>query len=325
MQPPFRSYDGDDPFIFVSYSHQDDEQVFAELSRIRDQGFNVWFDEGISPGESWRGELANAISNCDLFLIFITPNSAASPNCQREVNFAQTRDRAVLAVHLTETTLSDELEFNLSDRQAILKHQLDDSSYLDKLWSALGSAIEPVSPPPPSTETSLPARTPKPASPLIGIGLIAIAIALVAVALIVVLGRPDPPRDRPGRLQAQQPAATQTASFDSRSIAVLPFDNLSPSEENAYFAAGIHEDVLSSLSKVSALKVISRKSVQRYASTELTLREIGDELEVANILQGSVRRAGNQVRISVQLSHAENDTTLWSETYDRTLDDIFAI
>ena len=77
------AYRGDDPYVFVSYAHADNELVYPELTHLNDLGYNIWYNEGISPGSSWRDELAESIDQCSLFVIFITPQSAASENCVR--------------------------------------------------------------------------------------------------------------------------------------------------------------------------------------------------------------------------------------------------
>ncbi len=110
-----------------------------------------------------------------------------------------------------------------------------------------------------------------------------------------------------------------------KSIAVLPFENLSDEKENAYFADGIQDDVLTNLSKIGDLKVISRTSVMPYRGKASNVREIGKALGVATILEGSVRRIGNRVRVNVQLINADTDEHLWAEDYDRDLTDVFAI
>jgi TolB-like protein/Flp pilus assembly protein TadD len=111
-----------------------------------------------------------------------------------------------------------------------------------------------------------------------------------------------------------------------KSIAVLPFQNLSDEKENAYFADGVQDDVLTNLSKIGDLKVISRMSVMSYRGDgSRNAREIGKALGVGTLLEGSVRRVGNRVRVSVQLIDAENDQHLWAEDYDRDLTDVFAI
>jgi TolB-like protein/Tfp pilus assembly protein PilF len=110
-----------------------------------------------------------------------------------------------------------------------------------------------------------------------------------------------------------------------KSIAVLPFENLSDEKENAYFADGIQDDVLTNLSKIGDLKVISRTSVMPYRGKASNVREIGKALGVATILEGSVRRIGNRVRVNVQLINTDNDQHIWAEDYDRDLTDVFAI
>jgi TolB-like protein/Flp pilus assembly protein TadD len=110
-----------------------------------------------------------------------------------------------------------------------------------------------------------------------------------------------------------------------KSIAVLPFQNLSDEKENAYFADGIQDDVLTNLSKIGDLKVISRTSVMSYRGKASNVREIGKALGVSTVLEGSVRRIGNRVRVNVQLIDASNDEHLWAEDYDRDLTDVFAI
>jgi TolB-like protein/Tfp pilus assembly protein PilF len=110
-----------------------------------------------------------------------------------------------------------------------------------------------------------------------------------------------------------------------KSIAVLPFENLSDEKENAYFADGIQDDVLTNLSKISDLRVISRTSVMQYRGRPTNLRDIGKALGVSNILEGSVRRSGDRVRVNVQLIDANTDEHVWANDYDRDVTDVFAI
>ncbi len=115
------------------------------------------------------------------------------------------------------------------------------------------------------------------------------------------------------------------ANAPAKSIAVLPFENLSSDKDNAYFADGIQDEILTRLAKIAALKVISRTSTQKYKSAPDNLRDIGKQLGVANLLEGSVQRAADSVHINVQLIRAATDEHLWAETYNRKLDDIFAV
>jgi TolB-like protein/class 3 adenylate cyclase/Tfp pilus assembly protein PilF len=122
-----------------------------------------------------------------------------------------------------------------------------------------------------------------------------------------------------------RPLATVKLPLPEKSIAVLPFENRSEDKANAYFADGIQDEILTRLSKIADLKVISRTSTQHYKSAPENLPEIAKQLGVANILQGSVQKAGNQVRVNVHLVNAQTGSQLWAETYDRKLSDIFAV
>jgi eukaryotic-like serine/threonine-protein kinase len=112
---------------------------------------------------------------------------------------------------------------------------------------------------------------------------------------------------------------------NEKSIAVLPFENLSEEKTNAYFAEGIQDEILTRLSKIADLKVISRTSTQRYKKTSRKLSEIASQLGVANLLEGSVQKTNDQVRVNVQLIRAANDSHLWADTFDRKLTDIFSV
>jgi TolB-like protein/Tfp pilus assembly protein PilF len=153
---------------------------------------------------------------------------------------------------------------------------------------------------------------PRPRSWLIAAAIATTVLVFVAAAAIVWQRR-----DAPGPSPA--------AGAHAKSIAVLPFQNLSPDPENAYFADGITEDILTQLAKVGELKVIARTSVMQYKDSRKPIREIARELGVGTLLEGSVRRAGTRVRIVGQLIDARTEQHLWAETYDRDLADIFAI
>ena len=126
---------------------------------------------------------------------------------------------------------------------------------------------------------------------------------------------------RPGRPEA----GPAEAGFARTAIAVLPFQNLSGTPEHAYFAGGLHDELLTQLSKVAALRVISRTSVMRYAGGTTPLSEIARELKVGSVVEGSIQVAGGRLRVNVQLIDAATDAHLWADRYDRTLDDAFAI
>ena len=141
VQKPFRAYKGDDPYIFVSYAHKDASIVYPEITRLKNEGFNIWYDEGIEPGSVWRQELAEALAGCSVLLFFITPESVVSPHCVKELNFGLGRNRELLCVHLKPTELPAAVEFSISDKQAIIKSQYSESQYRDKLAGSLRKSL----------------------------------------------------------------------------------------------------------------------------------------------------------------------------------------
>ena len=124
---------------------------------------------------------------------------------------------------------------------------------------------------------------------------------------------------------AKPPATPPTPDVPEKSIAVLPFENLSDDPQNVYVADGIQDDILANLAKIADLKVISRTSVRQYRSGTRNVREIGRELGVAHILEGSVRRIGNRVRVNAQLINAATDGHVWADIFDREMTDLFAL
>ena len=152
--------------------------------------------------------------------------------------------------------------------------------------------------------------------------IVGLTVGLAAIAAAMLMFQLLRPKAAP---TSTSKAESTVANIPAKSIAVLPFENLSHDPDNAYFVDGIQDEILTRLSKISALKVISRTSTMRYASHPPNLREIAQQLGVANILEGSVQRAEGAVRVNVQLIEAETDSHLWAETYDREVKNIFSV
>ena len=133
---PYPAYRGKEPYIFISYAHLDCEKVFAEIKTFNEHGYNVWYDEGISPGNEWTDEIAFALEKCSLFVVLMTPNAAKSKNVLKEINFAIQDDKAIIAIHLEETKLSGGLKLQISTIQAILKYTMTQEEYVYKYTTA---------------------------------------------------------------------------------------------------------------------------------------------------------------------------------------------
>jgi TolB-like protein/class 3 adenylate cyclase len=195
----------------------------------------------------------------------------------------------------------------------LYKDNLGNPHLPDKLkrrrWKQASGAVHPITAP----------RWPK---IVLIVALLVSAIALVISSLIF-FHRASSPTTTLGLPEAAADAVTRIAE---KSIAVLPFENLSDEKENAYFTDGVQDEILTGLARVADLKVISRTSTMQYKSgAKLNLREISKALGVAHVLEGSVQRAGDRVRVNAQLIDARTDSQLWAERYDRDVADVFAI
>jgi TolB-like protein/class 3 adenylate cyclase/Flp pilus assembly protein TadD len=180
-----------------------------------------------------------------------------------------------------------------------------------KRWKQAAVPVRPISAP----------RWPK---SVLLVAMLGSAIAL-AVSFLTLFHRSSP-TTKSVSPKAPAIATTAASAFPEKSIAVLPFENLSAEKENAYFADGVQDEVLTLLAKIADLKIISRVSVMQYKSgVARNLREIGQQLGVANVVEGSVQRSGNRVRVNARLVDARTDRQLWAQTYDRDLADVFAI
>jgi TolB-like protein/class 3 adenylate cyclase/Flp pilus assembly protein TadD len=180
-----------------------------------------------------------------------------------------------------------------------------------KRWKQAAVPVRPISAP----------RWPK---SVLLVAMLGSAIAL-AVSFLTLFHRSSPTTTSVSP-KAPATATTAASAFLEKSIAVLPFENLSAEKENAYFADGVQDEVLTLLAKIADLKIISRVSVMQYKSgVARNLREIGQQLGVANVVEGSVQRSDNRVRVNARLVDARTDRQLWAQTYDRDLADVFAI
>ena len=144
-EKPFIAYEGDQPYFFVSYAHEDADLVYPEMAWIDEGGFNLWYDDGIHVGSVWRKALADALSGAAAMVFFATARSTESNNCLRELNFILDEDKPVFVVQLDDSPLPALLRLSLSDRQALVKSDHSPETYRSRLVSALSSVAAPVS------------------------------------------------------------------------------------------------------------------------------------------------------------------------------------
>ena len=139
--PPFEAYQGDDPYVFISYSHKDAAVVYEEITRLHEAGINVWYDEGIEASNEWPEEIARAVVDCTVFLVFVSPRATDSVNCRNEINLALNENKPFLAIHLEETELPLGLRLRMGDLQAILRYKLPVDHYQKKTQDSLDQLL----------------------------------------------------------------------------------------------------------------------------------------------------------------------------------------
>jgi formylglycine-generating enzyme required for sulfatase activity/outer membrane protein assembly factor BamB len=139
--PPFEAYQGDEPYVFISYAHKDAAVVYEEITRLHEAGSNLWYDEGIEASNEWPEEIANAVIHCSVFLVFVSPRSTASVNCRNEINLALNENKPFLAIYLEETGLPPGLRLRMGDLQAILRYKLPVDRYQKKAQDALDQLL----------------------------------------------------------------------------------------------------------------------------------------------------------------------------------------
>ena len=213
---PFAAYKGSEKYIFISYAHRDSAVVYPILLKFSQQEYNVWYDEGIEPGIEWPEEIANALNKSSLFVVFITPNSVNSENVRNEINFALSKKLPFIAIHLSPATLTPGLQLQIGSKQAILRYQMDEDSFIRKYRysfdSVLGIAQKDLPPQPPEPQNQQ-APTPTAPQPKPTTGAIEFKCDIIRRAACAELGLP---LDRP--LEQKHILAVSRLAFFADSV-----------------------------------------------------------------------------------------------------------
>jgi TolB-like protein len=314
MERPFSAYSGNEPYAFVCYAHADANTVYPELTWLRDLGYNIWYDEGISPGEEWTQELANAIEGASHFLFFVSSASIESRYCRNEIQYATTLDKPILAIHLEPTQLSGGLSLSLGLSQAIFRHELKRVDYEEKLTTSINNIAQTVQA----------VVAPKKRLPKKGISIAAIVLLMFGFGSFDLSRHWIITQAQALSIETQMLIAPYMADGleQQRGIAVMPFHNLT-NDANDYYSEGIAAEVLNALARSRSIPVIARASSFTFRDADLDATEIGRKLGVTFILEGRVFRRSDQLVISVELIDALTGTQVWSESFTSTEPEIF--
>jgi TolB-like protein/Flp pilus assembly protein TadD len=305
--------------VFVSYASQDAYLAHKLVETLERDGIRCWIaPRDVKGGAQYADAIMRALTNARAMVLVLSANSIASPHVGKEIERASSKKRPIIALRTDSAPLTPALEYFLSESQWI-----EDQEGKAEAYAKLIDAIrDPERTPPPGTSAApTPAAPPKSRPKRI---LLAAGLAIVAVTLAVFFApRFWLPRHSP----AEQPTtiAASTSTIHDKSIAVLPFVDMSEKHDQEYFGDGMAEEILDLLTKTPDLTVIGRTSSFQFKGKTEDLRTIGSKLNAAYVLEGSVRNSGGQVRITAQLINTRTGTHEWSETYDRPIGDVLKL
>jgi TolB-like protein/Tfp pilus assembly protein PilF len=329
--------------IFLSYAREDGDAARRIAEALRGFGLEVWFDMSeLRGGDAWDAKIKKQIRECALFVAIVSANTQAREEgyFRREWLLAveRKRDMAENRAFIVPVIVDDTREADANVPEQFLKAhctRLPGGEPTPQFVEQVKRLLQPSRPVDagsrPATRSAPPAAAApaKSGFPFLTVVLGAAVVALVAFVLLRPAAKPEaaPPvaAPAPALTRPAEPIAPAVNSADDKSIAVLPFIDMSQAKDQEYFSDGLAEELLNLLAKVPALQVTSRSSAFSYKGKDIKLAQVARELNVAHILEGSVRKSGTRLRITAQLIDARTDKHVWSETYDRSLDDIFAV
>ena len=324
--------------VFVSYASQDAVLATTVVDALERSGVSCWIaPRDVTPGTFYADEIVRAIDSAKAIVLILSQNATASQHVVREVERAASKRHPVVSLRINQAALPPGLAYFLNTSQWLDASGEDIGRSMPKLVAALRLATEKPATPDVSvtapgtagaqSHTSYPSsrdRSRRSITIVIG-SLMGLTIAGVAVY------RFWQPATRSVAPKASSPAAstqvseTMAPAIPERSVAVLPFVDMSEKRDQEYFADGMAEEVIDLLAKVPNLHVPARTSSFYFKTKPTKIPDIARELGVVDVLEGSIRRSGNHLRVTAQLVRADNGYHLWSETYDRDLRDVFKV
>jgi adenylate cyclase len=316
--------------VFVSYASQDAAVANSVVDALEKQGIRCWIaPRDVTPGEFYADAIVHAIDSAKALVLVLSQHAAVSHHILREVERASAKRHPVISLRIDRAVLPAGLEYFLNTSQWLDASEEEPSRVFTKLVEAIrrvlggstigsGNASAAV---PPLDSVQRPKRR--------SLRLFAVVLGLVVLAILgFAIDRWWLSRDIAGEkpVVAAAPAVpVSTPAIPEKSVAVLPFVDMSEKKDQEYFSDGLSEELIDMLTKVPDLRVPARTSSFYYKGKQTTIADIAKALSVSHILEGSVRKSGNNFRITAQLIRVDNGYHVWSETYDKKLDDVFKV
>jgi len=312
--------------VFISYASPDKAVADAVCLALEQVGLACWIaPRNVVAGESYAGAIVRAIDGTKLIVLILSEHGAASQHVLREVERASSKRHSVVAFRIDTAPMPADLEYFLNTSQWLDASGMGVERALPRLVDAVqrviasqghaGVAQNPLSNASQQTPVSKPAsRAPRLLALALGV-LVALGLAYFAVDKLWLAKRSV----------TEQPPTAATSITNDKSIAVLPFTDMSERKDQEYFADGIAEQVLELLARIPGLRVIGRTSSFQFRGSTLDVPSIGTRLGVAHLLEGSVQRSGDTVRVTAQLINSKDGSHEWSDTYESKFDDVLKV
>jgi len=317
--------------VFISYASADKQAADTICAALERGGIGCWIaPRDVVPGESYAGAIVRAIDATKVIVLVLSERAAASQHVLREVERASSKRHPVVAFRIDLAPMPADLEYFLNTSQWLDASAIGIERALPKLVDAVQRAIAPnsVASPGDTGSTQKPAANPSEQSPVAKQASRGPSRWVLAFGVLVTLGLAYIVVDKfwlAKHIATEPPTAPTTNAVSAKSIAVLPFTDMSEKKDQEYFADGMAAEVLDLLAKIPGLKIIGRTSSFQFKATPDDLRTIGVKLGAAYIVEGSVRKTGDHIRVAAQLIDAHNGAQRWSSTYDRKSSDVFEV
>jgi TolB-like protein/cytochrome c-type biogenesis protein CcmH/NrfG len=319
------------PDVFISYASHDSAVAEAACDALERAGVTCWIaPRDVMPGAFYADEIVHAIDDAKAIVLILSQHAAESPHVQREVERAASKRHPVVSLRIDHAPLPPGLEYFLNASHWLDASGGDPARAMPKLVSATQVAIGvPGAMPAASPSSRDFALSASPQSPnrttIVVASLVGLAITVFAIDRIWISGG-KPAATQVPTLPTSAPAfEAAVPAIPEKSVAVLPFIDMSEMKDQEYFSDGLSEELIDMLTKVPDLRVPARTSSFYFKGKQATIADIAKALGVSHVLEGSVRKSGKMLRVTAQLIRVDNGYHIWSETYDRKLDDIFKV
>jgi TolB-like protein len=320
--------------VFISYASQDATVAAALVEALERHGVKCWIaPRDVKAGAQYADAIVRAISGAKAIVLVLSESGIASSHVGKEIERASSKKRPIIALRIDAAPLTPALEYFLSESQWVEAQTGSMEAAYAKLIDDIRDPARTAPRNTPAVPGQVSAATGRAARPKLRFSWILLAVGTVFVLALAALMvdkfwiSGHVAQEKPDATTSLAPAAAVSAqpTISEKSVAVLPFLDMSEKKDQEYFSDGLSEELIDMLTKIPELRVPARTSSFYFKGKQSTVHDIAKALSVAHVLEGSVRKSGNRLRITAQLVRADSGYHLWSETYDRQLDDIFKV